>query len=61
MKRNKASGEDGIVIEAVKIVGDRLLEKIEEMFNLCIHQGKSPTRWHNALPQILKTTDLLAF
>ena len=53
MKKNKAPGEDNIVIEAVKIGGDRLLENIKELFNLCLHQSETPTRWQNALTILL--------
>lgn len=42
-------GDGGTVVKAVKIGGNRLLEKIRKLFNSCLRQGESPTRWHNAL------------
>lgn len=44
MKRNKATDENGVVIEAIKIGRERLQKKIKGLLNLCLHQNEIPTR-----------------
>lgn len=53
MKMNKAPGDDGIGIEPVTLGGDKVLKKIKKLFNLCVHQRATPTRWHNATTILL--------
>jgi len=47
MKNGKALGEDGIVMETKKIWGKVLLEKIQNLFHMCLFD--SPSEWSNVL------------
>jgi len=53
MKNNKAPGEDGVVIEAVKLGGETLLKWIKNLFNLCLENGIIPSQWNNAITILL--------
>ena len=43
MKNGKAPGEDGIVVEDIKIEGKVLLEKIQKLFDMCLSDNIIPS------------------
>lgn len=48
MKKNKACGDDGIVVEAIKTGALTLLKKIRSLFNICLQVSTIPAKWSNA-------------
>lgn len=53
MKNNKSPGEDEIVIEAVKEGGHIVIKALCKLFNECLHQGVTPSKWNNAIIVIM--------
>ncbi|XP_044759008.1 craniofacial development protein 2-like [Coccinella septempunctata] len=43
-KNNRSPGEDNIVADAIKIGGQRLLEKLKDLFNLCLFSCSIPKK-----------------
>lgn len=52
-KNNKSPGEDCVVADAIKIGGECLLQKIVDLFNLCLFDGTLPGKWYNAVVILL--------
>lgn len=48
-KNQKSSGEDGVVADAIKIGGEILLNKILDLFNLCLFNNTIPDKWYSAI------------
>lgn len=53
MKKNKAPGEDGIVIESIKAGGEKLINALKVLFNKCLEHEQIPTSWNNAIMIIM--------
>ncbi|CAG9767975.1 unnamed protein product [Ceutorhynchus assimilis] len=47
MKNNKAPCEDGVVAEAVKLGGKKLLKMITKLFNKCLDEATTAEMWNN--------------
>lgn len=48
MKNNKSADEDGIAIETIKEGGTTILKVLRTLFNKCLEEGKTPSKWDNA-------------
>lgn len=49
MKNGRSPGEDSVVADAIKVGGEYLLERIRDLFNLCLFDNTIPDRWYNAI------------
>lgn len=49
MKNNKASGDDDVPVEAIRMGGDTLLNMVTTLSNKCLEQEKIPQSWENAM------------
>jgi len=48
MKRGKAPGPDGILIDTIKEGGDVITKELAKLYTACINQGKVPEKWKEA-------------
>lgn len=53
MKNNKSPGDDGVVIEAIKLGGNEIIQTLAKLFTECIYQGTTPSHWNNAVIVLL--------
>lgn len=53
MKNNRSPGDDGVVIEAIKEGGLAVLKTLKSLFNECLIQQRTPTRWDNAITTLI--------
>ena len=49
MHNNKASGEDGIMVEIIKYGDKPIKTHIQILFNYCLEESKIPNDWFNAV------------
>ena len=49
MKKNKAPGEDQIVMEMLTAGGEIVREKLKELFNKVLREEQTPKEWKNAI------------
>jgi hypothetical protein len=54
MENKKSTGGDEVAIEGIKLGGDILLEKLQNLFNLCVIQKDIPKRRKTAVKKSLK-------
>lgn len=54
MKNGKSPGEDGIVVDAIKLGGIKLLTTLKSLYNECLKKKSTPTQWNNAIITLLQ-------
>lgn len=52
-KNNRSPGEDNIMSDAIRIGGQSLLEKLRDLFNLCLFNRWIPKGWHDSIVILL--------
>lgn len=50
----RSPGEDGIVIESIKMGENKLLQAVKILFNKCLSTGATPSEWINAVIMLLQ-------
>lgn len=53
MKNNKSPGDDGVVIEAIRLGGNKIIQTLAKLFTECLCQGTTPSQWNNAVIVLL--------
>ncbi|KAH1008179.1 hypothetical protein HUJ05_008760 [Dendroctonus ponderosae] len=57
LKGNRAPGDDGLVIEAIKAGGRCVLQALRRLFTECMLRGITPELWHYAVIIVLHKKD----